>query len=217
MGKIKQVSVKPKSYKMAEIIAERKKAGDPLKRSRSFRASLRFIGNKLLNQKSNDACMIKVKSLSNITDFKNKKDFKRSISHDDSYLHTLPNVFIREPLKTSVKTETDKKNRLQNKNKLIITTPPPVIAPKAAQILKIPIKENLEPVSLQCELFLRNKNEFVSENSEETDGTDFVNNEYRNGFQRNTFRLSLAPLKKKNFRNLAAIECPSRYYKEIKV
>lgn len=215
MGKTKPVSVKPKSYRMAEIIAERKKAGDPLKRSRSFRASLRFIGNKLLNHKSNDACLVKVKSLTNITDFKYKKDFKRSISHDDSYLHTLPSVFVREPLKTSLKTETDKKTLMKHKNKLKITTPPPVIAPKAAQILEIPIKENLEPISLQCELLLRNNNDFVSENSEETDSADYVNNEYRNGFHRNAFRLSLAPLKKKNFRNSAAIEWPSRYFKNI--
>lgn len=213
MGKPKSLS---NCNKMAEIIAERRKAGDPLKRSKSVRASLRFIGNKFLHHKSNNESMTKVKSLSNLTEFKQKRDFKRSISHDESrnIIFSLPDDYVKEPVKINSKTtvgEIGKSVGAKLKNKFKITTPPPVIAPKAAQILQIPIQENLEPVSLQSEHFIYNNT--VSAKHQEYDvESQYTNYEYRrNVFQRNTFRLSLAPSKKKILRNSAAMQYPSKY------
>lgn len=210
MAKIKQVNLKKK---MADIITERRKAGDPLKRSKSVRASLRFIGSKLLNHKSNDNSISKVKSLSNLSDFKNKSDFKRSISHDESYLYGSSNIFItKQPITNSETVATKpEKIKMKKKNKIKITTPPLRIAPKAAQILEIPIKENLEPLSLQCEPFWRYDDKSVSDTNGNRVNADNLNVEYRRAFHRNTLRLSLAPSKRKNFRNTLASEPPSEY------
>lgn len=215
MGKPTPSSVKIKSN-MAEGISERRKAFDPLKRSKSVRASLRFIGHKLLHHKPNDDSITKVKSLSNLTDFKNKRDFKRSISHDDSQslIFSLPDIYVREPLKPNSRNspiERDKKTKIKQKDKYKITTPPALIAPKAAQLLQIPIKENSEPVSLQREPFLRNSNNFVSDENDNISSECFHYEYRRNTFNRNTFRLSLAPSKKKNFRYSSSIEGPSKY------
>lgn len=211
MAKTKALSVK--TNKMAEIISERRKAGETLKRSKSFRASLRFFGSKLLHHKSNGDSITKVKSLSNLTDFKHKREFKRSISHDESYLYGSSNIYIIEPPKILPNNdiEKDKMIKVKQKKKFKVTTPPIIVAPKAAQILEIPIKENLEPLSLQCEPFWSNNN-FVSDKNENSVNKNTLNFDYRrNAFHRNTLRLSLAPSKRKNFRNSLATEFPSRY------
>lgn len=197
MVKSKPLSVTNRSNKMAEIIAERRKAGDPLKRSKSVRASLQFIGSKLLSHKSSSGNSItKVKSLSNLTDFKHKRDIKRSTSHDESYLNGPTNVFIKEQDRIAPKTvitEKDEVMKLKHKKIIRVTTPPLLIAPKAAQILEIPLKENLEPLSLKCGQFLRYENNSVR---------------HKNG---KTLRLSMAPPKRKNFREIQTNEPPSRY------
>lgn len=207
MGKPKPSLKKHKPNKMADMIAERRKAGDPMKRSKSFRASLRIIGNKFLNHKSNEENMLKVKSLSNLTDFIHKKDFKRSISHDDSYLYTSPDPEIKDPVTSKIVIVDLDKIRKKQKQKFKITTPPPVIASKAAQIFDISVRENLEPISLQCDW--RTSNNIGCDKGENNLDTECSNYEYRRkGFHRNTFRLSL---KRNHFRNSAVIEWPGRY------
>lgn len=204
-----------KTNKMAEIIAERRKAGDTLKRSKSVRASLRFFGSKLLSHKSSSENSItKVKSLSNFTDFKHQRDIRRSTSHDGSYLYGPNNDFIKEQARIAPKTvitEKDKAMKMKQKNKIKVTTPPILIAPKAAQLLEIPIKENLEHLSLHCGEFLRYDNNSANHrnaNSVNKDNMKFV-------YRRDTFhrkaRLSLAPPKRKNFRKIQTTEPPSRY------
>lgn len=197
---------------MADIIAERRKAGDPLKRSKSFRASLRIIGNKFLNYKSNEESMLKVKSLSNLTDLKHKKDFKRSISHDESYLYTSPDSESEVPVTSKIVIVDLDKIRKKQKQKFKITTPPQVIASKAAQIFDISLRENLEPMSLQCDW--RNSNNIVCVKSENNLDTECSKYAYRRkGFHRNTFRLSL---KRNNVRNSAVIEWSGRYLNSFK-
>lgn len=196
--------------KMADVITERRKVEDPLKRSKSVRASLRFIGSKLLSHKSNENSITKVKSLSNLTDFRNKRDFKRSISHDESYIYGSANIFVQEPIIGSECKQ--EKMKMKKKNRIKITTPPLRIAPKAAQILEIPIKENLEPLSLQCEPFWRYDDNIISDKNANSVKTNNPNVEYRTSFHRKTLRLSLAPSKRKHFRNMTASEPPSRYF-----
>lgn len=215
MGKPKPLSGKSKSNssKMAEIISEKRKPGESLKRSKSVRASLRTIGNKFLHYKSTNDSLTKVKSLTNLTDIKHKKDFKRSCSHDDSQsiLYNLPEIFVRETSMFEGKNSVIERTKVKQTEKIKITTPPSKIAPKAAQILQIPIKENVVPLSFHCEPFLRNKNNnFVSDVEWNCPDKYSVGYDYRrNTFNRNSIRLSLASSKRKHSRNLSTVEKPS--------
>ncbi|XP_068913325.1 ankyrin repeat and fibronectin type-III domain-containing protein 1 isoform X2 [Tenebrio molitor] len=193
MGKVKKKTDEVK--KMADLIAERRKSSH-LKRSKSVRASLRFIGARFLSHKSDEVPMQKTPSMSSL------HDYQRNLYE----YSMLPDVFVKEPVETILKTpmvRLDQKMKLgfhRAKKDKVVSTPPPVVAPKAAQLLQIPIKENCEPISLQPDGngFHKNGMECHRQGRYEEFGYDYRHN----GFYRNTLRLSIVnPRRKNNVRN----------------
>lgn len=147
---------------MTEAVTERRKQNVILRRSKSVRSSLRYIGNKFLQQKYHDSPMNKTPSLSSL------QDYRRGAVYLDEprSLTILPDFYAKEPVETILKTpmtRLEPKAVKAKKEKIKISTPPAIIAPKAAQLLQIPVKENFEPRSgdelLSCDQ-LRNKNVF---------------------------------------------------------
>lgn len=222
MGKARKTATK----KMSDLITERRKATpNELKRSKSVRASLRFIGTRFLSSKtttsSSDPQMQKSPSLGSLHGFKKAADFKRNYfnNNNERLLHNrdsyplLSDVFVREPIETILKTPMVKfdhqkaklpfNNKGSRSNKVgekMISSPPVLVAPKAAQILQIPIKENCEPVSLQPDgPFMMGGNGLFRKNAEfqgrclQEFGYDYR----QNGFQRNSLRLSIISSRRK--------------------
>lgn len=205
-----------KQNKMSELVTERRKPGEQLKRSKSVRASLRLIGHKFLHTSKNHADpMQKTPSLSSLTEY--KREFKRSRSHEEgsSLLTILPEYYVRESVETILKTPmiVEPKSKPKFKDKIRISTPPSVIAPKAAQILQIPVKEFYEPLSLNSEgVFFRKANGYVPDRPKTGQISEFSSGEYRTRFHRTTLRLSLVPSRKKSHWNAAGVELPSTYF-----
>lgn len=161
---------------MADLVTEMRK-NPHLKRSKSVRASLRFIGARFLH-KHQEAAMVKTPSMSSLHEYK-RNFFEYSL---------IPEV------ETILKTPMVK----EKKKKKVVSTPPPVVAPKAAQILQIPVKENYEPVSLQPDGFdgitMRNGVECHRQGRFQEFGYDYR----QNGFYRNTLRLSMTTSRRRN-------------------
>jgi hypothetical protein len=204
MGKVKKKTDEVK--KMADLIAERRKSSH-LKRSKSVRASLRFIGARFLSHKSDEVPMQKTPSMSSL------HDYQRNLYE----YSMLPDVFVKEPVETILKTpmvRLDQKMKLgfhRTKKDKVVSTPPPVVAPKAAQLLQIPIKENCEPISLQPDGngFHKNGMECHRQGRYEEFGYDYRHN----GFYRNTLRLSIVnPRRKNNVRNSSFSATSSTYF-----
>ncbi|KAJ8986129.1 hypothetical protein NQ317_005599 [Molorchus minor] len=182
---------------MAEVAADRRKPAHQLKRSKSVRASLRFIGTKFLaNHKPNPGNnnverMQKAPSLSSL------HDYKKSYIHptENHQFSIVPEFYVKEPVETILKTpvvKLEQKSRFRKNEKIRISTPPTVIAPKAAQVLQIPIKENHD----QClnDVFV-NGNGYV-DGRRQFGEFDF---DYRNNrFQRTSLRLSMMTVKKRS-------------------
>lgn len=107
-----------------------------LKRSKSVRASLRSISTKFLHLRTDDlftATMRKSPSMSNLRE-------KRTIFEPGAAVETI--------LKTPRDGVSSKPSRAQlilgfhRKRDVNVSTPPPLVAPKAAAILQIPIQED---------------------------------------------------------------------------
>lgn len=207
MGKLKKSEKLPK---MADLITERRKTPH-LKRSKSVRASLRFIGARFLSHKQeNEALpMERTPSMTSLHDFKRPYYGEYPL---------IPEVFVKEPVETILKTpmvKFEQKVKLPFKKKeKIITTPPPIVAPKAAQLLQIPIKENCEPISLQPDVYV-DANRFYKNGMEchrqgrfEEFGYDYR----QNGFHRNTLRLSITSRRKNNYRETTIFSSSSSMY-----
>lgn len=204
---------------MADVLTERRKPTHHLKRSKSVRASLRFIGTKFLtnHKNNNDDNLQKSPSMSSL------HDYKSTFFNGDERRHQysiLPEFYAKEPVETILKTPMAKlepKPKMRKNEKIKVSTPPPVIAPKAAQILQIPIKENCEPLSLIAEgELVGDSNGFVCQNGLQCRGKNYdeFNFDYRhNGFHRTSLRLSMmgATKRKNNARNSSFVECPSTY------
>lgn len=168
MGKvIRALSNKKKSKKMSEILVERRSSNktgtiaNGLKRSKSVRASLRLIGNKLLHHKNADELqMNRIQKSPSLSSIRDSVEFKRNYFNKDTArnLHNWDHLEENDCIETILKTpiNQNKKNQLpylnfkktdfskNGKTKMIVTTPPSTIAPKAAAILEIPIEENCE-------------------------------------------------------------------------
>jgi hypothetical protein len=118
MGKVKKKTDEVK--KMADLIAERRKSSH-LKRSKSVRASLRFIGARFLSHKSDEVPMQKTPSMSSL------HDYQRNLYE----YSMLPDVFVKEPVETILKTpmvRLDQKMKLgfhRTKKDKVVSTPPP--------------------------------------------------------------------------------------------
>lgn len=244
MGKLDEGS-KQNKPKMSDIISQRTKScrgsnSANLKRSKSVRASLRSIGNKFLHQKQdNFVTMQRSPSLSSLKD--TKLDFKRNyFSTNLENVRKDYNYFDKQPVETILKTPQEKvcksqlavlgfkreflKNKDRLEDQLMVSTPPPLVAPKAAAILQIPIKENCEPVCFRgksvidgdacsrdnktkhVEGFFGEKGWFVhrkeglnrdvSETCETYCVGDDLERQVQNGFNRNTLRLSITSKRK---------------------
>lgn len=203
MGKVNNDKVKcDKKSKMSDILlTERRKNTDPignnLKRSKSVRASLKQIGNKFLLQKQNGGDLSKRSpSLTNLS--------KKKCGN----LEKMEFIFERGPVETILKTpmicnNKTFKNQLAilgfnreylGKRKdnleenLILSKPPSKVAPKAAAILEIPIKENCEPLHFKSEKFKEMR-------GNKQGGADKLQ-EKGVGFNRNSLRLSITMKKK---------------------
>ncbi|XP_074035951.1 ankyrin repeat and fibronectin type III domain containing protein wide awake isoform X3 [Leptinotarsa decemlineata] len=182
--------------KMAELVTERRKPAVLLKRSKSVRSSLRIFGAKLLqtHQKHHEEPIQKTPSLSSLN------SYKRTFSYDDkmSSMTILPDFYAKESVNTILKTPMVKfESKYKTKReKVKITTPPLVIAPKAAQLLQIPLRDNPEPLSLEYDNVFFNNNIDLPEDviSDQLDS----NVDYRRkGFHRTALRLSLATTRRK--------------------
>ena len=141
---------------MSETVVERHKSG--LRRSKSVRASLRLMGTRFLNYRSHDnhrtAVMQRSPSLSSVQD--NPANFKRNYFTGnlknvmcDVYVGPRGGDIAETILKTPMVSGDESKNRnlfrkidlLKAKDKIEVSTPPLVVAPKAAAILQIPAKK----------------------------------------------------------------------------
>ncbi|CAH1984689.1 unnamed protein product [Acanthoscelides obtectus] len=185
----------------SEAVTERRKGTDMLKRSKSVRASLKLIGHKLIHHRN----MQKTPSMSNL------HEFKRSLSCGEeasTALAILPEFYAREAVETILKTPLPDVKAKQKKEKLKVSTPPPSVPPKAAQVLQVPLKGNQELMQLvpqECRVLSESCG-----NSSKTSGG--LNVDMRTGrFQRTSLRLSLVSSRRKNVRRLTSTDFPSTY------
>ncbi|XP_044759714.1 uncharacterized protein LOC123317318 isoform X2 [Coccinella septempunctata] len=159
MGKVKEKVAKKK--KMADLITERR-TGANLKRSKSVRASLRSIGTKIFNPGKSYAenqrkveALQKTASLSSLEE--SRREFKKTIYKSESEFQPEMLFTANTILKTPVSNVKDKKARKKDQKQYLeyhfpfVPTPPANVPPKAAQLLQIPIRENLETVSFRYE------------------------------------------------------------------
>lgn len=171
---------------MDEFVSERRKAVS-LKRSKSVRASLRSIGTKLLIGKSNNNVMEKTPSMGSLVEY---RDLKSSYYIRETCTHQTVETILKTPMPKH-KAHAKQKKKLADFH---TTTPPSTIAPKAAQLLQIPLKENCEPVNLRQNFH----------------AVDF---DYRHGgFQRTSLRLSMTT-KRKQERNSAIYSSTTGTYR----
>lgn len=188
---------------MADLVAERRKSVN-LKRSKSVRASLKFISTKFLSNHSPpgevDELLNKTPSMSSLQDFYRPERKSRFIEH-------LPvETILKTPMIRVDKARGFKRPEKLNKNRrdlldghVKISTPPDVVAPKAAQLLQIP---GMNPTG---DPFRTSQNGLRRMHSEKCPHhgkfSDF-NYDYRtSGFQRGALRLSISARRKRLTRN----------------
>ncbi|KAF5288548.1 hypothetical protein FQR65_LT12001 [Abscondita terminalis] len=157
-------------------VTERRRTGqNPIKRSKSVRASLRLIGNRLMH-KETETKIQKSPSLSALHN-------RRSFEFHRNFLNDTKTIFENSnPIKTILKTPASgtkfAKSQLLNfgfkkiKDDLLVSQPPVNVAPKAAAILQIPYE------CQECDLQGR------------TNGAS-------HGIQRGSLRLSMMTAKRK--------------------
>ncbi|KAK4874872.1 hypothetical protein RN001_014232 [Aquatica leii] len=168
-----------------EVTERRRITQNPIKRSKSVRASLRLIGNRFMHKEPE----IKIQKSPSMSSLQNR----RSYEWHRNFVNDAKTILEHTPIETILKTPTNakfsksqllnfgfKKIESKNKNKDVLVSRPPVnVAPKAAAILQIPIKE-------KCEL-------------EECDLQGRL--EEIRGIQRSSLRLSMMTAKRKPMRN----------------
>lgn len=198
MVKVKN-SGKENKKKMSEIVEHRRSSGvsqHNLRRSKSVRESLRIIGTKFLHHRHD---VQKSPSLSNITD------------EDNNYQKF---VFENEGIQTILKTPMDKPvlqkknhNYFKNLDFLHKNKPenfpigdiPETIAPKAAALLEIPIKENVQVKNSAYALYKAKRCSKLSESDVDKIEEEDIIEELRihdGNFSRNSFRLSMSTKRK---------------------
>lgn len=221
MGKvICEQKSKKKSKKMSEALVERRctsktsSNANNLKRSKSVRASLRLIGNKILHHRNaNELQMNNIQKSPSLSSIRDSVEFQRNYFNRENirnlqHWNYPDSETIETILKTPINEHKIYKNQLtylnfkkadflKNKTKVSVSTPPSSIAPKAAAILQIPIRENCE-----SSVSLRRKNvdgivagtessgrRFSSRYGEECDLQGRLDSFA--AFQRSTLRLSM--------------------------
>lgn len=128
------------------------------------------------------------------TNFENLKkiDFHHLFDHHHHHHHQQQHKNNREMVETILKTPQDVATTHKKPHHLImgfkrkdfhLSTPPTIVAPKAAAILQIPIKENGENMEINQENFNQNNNNMFNKFDE--------HEMYDHNFHRNTLRLSI--------------------------
>lgn len=211
MGKTNDAATKPKK-KMSEVVPERRTiASNSLKRSKSVRASLRLIGTRFLHQKENEIRkMQKTPSLSSLKEHRNSLELNSQRLynvHDDELPLVSPvETILKTPFSSNIKVTKNqfihfgfrKFDSIRNKQNIDQQLElPPVIAPKAAAVLQIPIKENCEP------LFFHRKLDKDSKSGKECDPQGRFReieggSHAFNGLQRTSLRLSISNARRKS-------------------
>lgn len=228
MGKVTK-SEQKRGKKMTDLLTERRRSENNLKRTRSVRASLRLIGTRFLTHKNQDQSpgMRKSPSLSNLRD-------RRPVYYN-GFPSSASEHFIKGPVETILKTPmlppgvTQEErlsrygyvNELSNprsesrvsmhcasrsqvlrkidyfRNKDVhqrkpvkISTPPSMVAPKAAALLQVPTKQSWGPRSISTEepSALETKMGWFLHRKER----DAVAHRPQNGFHRTSMRLSMS-------------------------
>lgn len=194
-----------KKRKMSEVVQRRQSGVNQhnLRRSKSVRESLRIIGTKFLHHQKHD--VRKSPSLSNITDEDNNYDL---IFDDAEGIHTIlktpmeqnPTGIGQKPKHTNIFKNFDFLHP-KHKSSENVTNIPEVVAPKAAALLEIPLKENQyqngKNHTTAYELYKAKRVSKLSESEdkiEEEDDIDDLKHFRHDGTQtlnRNTLRLSM--------------------------
>ncbi|XP_030754413.1 uncharacterized protein LOC115881170 isoform X2 [Sitophilus oryzae] len=227
MGKPKPKDL-DKSKKMADVVTERRK-NVTLKRSKSVRASLRFISTKLLNKNINNNNITHTKDLLKLNktpSMSSLQDYQKS-DHTEGFIESF--YPRNQPVETILKTpmiKVDNKSNSRafkrteklNKNRrdqldghLKLSTPPSLVAPKAAQLLQIPSIANKQFSSMENldQKVIRRwvRNEKYSHHGKTGDrGEDY----WSSGFQRGALRLSITTKRKNGARNSSLSEDDNR-------
>lgn len=188
--------------KMSELIERRRSssciASHNLKRSKSVRESLRIIGTKFLHQRHE---VTKSPSLSDIHEQRdednnyNKYIVKENFNNEVETILKTPMVNTKQKSnKTQLPSYLSfkKVDFLSSSSKrhetpaLILSEMPEVVAPKAAAILEIPLKEHCQPVNYRHPHGKYHKSdELIDEDDVFPDDLKFST------FNRNSFRLSI--------------------------
>lgn len=187
--------------KMSSEVDHRRSSGVSshvnLRRSKSVRESLRIIGTKFLHHRHD---VQKSPSLTNITD------------EDNNYQKF---IYENGGIQTILKTPMDKpifpknKNYFKNldflhKNKqtdFLVSDIPETIAPKAAALLEIPLKENVSSKTSSYAMYKAKRCSKLSESDVDKIEEEDIIEELKmhdSNFSRNSFRLSMST-KRKNW------------------
>lgn len=193
---------------MAEMVTERRKPGGVnLKRSKSVRASLKSIGAKLLNNNSSPVrreLLNKTPSMTSLQEFYRPENTKPFRLHRPTSIETIlktpminldKNAAVGKPFKIVEKLNKNKRDLLDG-HQVKISTPPEVVAPKAAQLLQIPsgVWDSND--------FKQPLKRIYSEKCVQHGKFSEFNYDYRNnGFQRNQLRLSITGRRRKRTTN----------------
>uniref|UniRef100_A0A1Y1K138 Ankyrin repeat and fibronectin type-III domain-containing protein 1 n=1 Tax=Photinus pyralis TaxID=7054 RepID=A0A1Y1K138_PHOPY len=157
---------------------------NPIKRSKSVRASLRFIGNRLLQHKESDTKQLqKSPSMNNLKEHQRRSlEIQRNLIND-----AKSGEILTPPPKLAGKSfGLRKTDSLKQKRSTFISDLPRNIAPKAAAVLQIPVFEL--PRYVQYEKF---PYEFHQGRAKEF-------NCDADGLHRTSLRLSMLTMKRKN-------------------
>lgn len=210
----KSDTTKSAKKKMSELVERRRSAScmtahshtHNLKRSKSVRESLRIIGTKFLHHQRHE--VTKSPSLSDIHEMRDHDDHNfNKFQVQDYYQHEVETI-LKTPMESNTNSNKHKSakhhlssylhfkkpgdllsHKKHHETPLILTEMPEIVAPKAAALLEIPLKENCQPVNLRhphCQKFHHvHLNPAIEEEDEV-----FLEEKTQN-FNRNYFRLSI--------------------------
>lgn len=167
-----------KKKKMSELVERRRTNTNQhnLRRSKSVRESLRIIGTKFLHHRHE---VTKSPSLSNITD----EDNNYEKFFDENEVQTILKTPMEKPKKHYFHLDFLGKN----KNDLHLDLPE-VVAPKAAALLEIPIKENCNKSQYIYKKRVSKFSESEIDKIEEEESLE----DLKSDFTRGSFRLSMS-------------------------
>ncbi|KAK5640728.1 hypothetical protein RI129_009275 [Pyrocoelia pectoralis] len=175
-------------------VERRRITQNPIKRSKSVRASLRLIGNRFLQHKENDSELQESPSMNNLKDHRRSLEIQRNLINDAKSCEILapPSKHTKSQYFGLRKTDSLKHGK---DNDLFISELPPNVAPKAAAVLQIPLKEGFEsPRYVKYEECpIRNKTiiQYDPQGRAKEFGSD------SDGLHRTSLRLSMLTMKRK--------------------